>query len=167
MAEIINSVGEREGRRFAEHLTFKERGIERVPQKPEGEEAQDKIARGDELTNAAEGRIDRNQDIITANIAAEGGTRMQQLRKLPKRWKAPKFFDSWWSKLGGLIKRHEAKEEVERSPANIQKTPNRIRRNLPIILSSLGPDKAQPTLSEELYSCESKRARSVVTAKMR
>jgi hypothetical protein len=100
MAEIINRVGDREGRRFAEHRSFEERGIERTPQVHEGQEVQDKIVRGDKLTDAAKDRVERNQDIIAENIAAEGGSETQQLRKLPKRWRLPQFFDSWRSKLG-------------------------------------------------------------------
>lgn len=163
MAEIINGVGDREGRRFAEHRTLEERGIERTPQTHEGQEVQDKIARGHELTEAAKDRVERNQNTIAENIAAEGGREMLQLRKLPKRWRLPQFFDSWRSKLGSLMKRHEAKEEAEKSLATTQKTPNQIFRKLPTIPIFLGPDKVQPKLGEQLVYHGSGQARTLAS----
>jgi hypothetical protein len=118
MAEIINRVGDREGRRFAEHRSFEERGIERTPQVHEGQEVQDKIVRGDKLTDAAKDRVERNQDIIAENIVAEGGNETQQLQRVPKRWRLPQFFDSWRSKLLGLMSRKEVQEEAQKPPAN-------------------------------------------------
>lgn len=116
-AKIINDVGDREGRRFAEHRTFKERGIERTPQTHEGQEVQDKLARGDELTDASKDRVERNQEIIAANIVAEGGNENQQLRRVPKRWRLPQFFDSWRSKLSGLMSREKVQDEAQKTPA--------------------------------------------------
>lgn len=146
MAEIINGVGEREGRRFAEHRTLKERGIERRPQIHEGQEVQDKIARGDKLTEAGGDKVERNQNIIAENITGAHDKKNlgQRLLQVPKRWRLPQFFDNWRSKLDGLMKIEERKKKAEiekEKRASIFSKPQAIQ-------TFLGPDKMNNDVEE-------------------
>lgn len=100
-AAIVNEVGQANGRRFAEHRSLKDRGIERAPQLHEGVEIQDKDARGDTVSGAAATRAEQNREIIAANLAAEGGSLAAKTRRVPKRWRrVASMFDAWKTRLG-------------------------------------------------------------------
>ena len=118
MAGIVNQIAEKNGRRQAEYRSLKDQGIEhKKPQIHEGVEFVEKTEHGDDLSQAVKERMDKNQDIIAANIQAEGGGQAKQMLGIPKRWRLTQFLDSWRSKLG-FLNRSEVQEEAKKKPAN-------------------------------------------------
>ncbi|WP_163850110.1 MobA/MobL family protein [Pseudooceanicola aestuarii] len=126
MAGVVNQVAEKHGRKKAEHRSLKDQGIDRAPQLHEGVEVQDKLERGHEFSVAANERIESNSEIIAQNIRDQGGSKAKQIRAIPKRWRLPKFLDSWRSKLG-FLNRSEVKEEANKTPANTDKFGSQMR----------------------------------------
>ena len=97
LAGIINSVARPQGRRTAEHRSFKERGVERQPQIHEGPQVQDKAHREDgaSLTDRVEDRAAQNLEIIAARAGGDIG-------KVPSRWKRTTAFLDFWARRLGL-----------------------------------------------------------------
>lgn len=107
-AEIINEVGQKNGRNFAEHRSFKERGLEATPQVHEGVQVREKRDRtkddqkvspsGLNLTQKTTIRLIQNMKIVSSRIAASDAAQKPfwAYRRLPKRFKSSKAWRTRW-----------------------------------------------------------------------
>ena len=104
LAGIINSVGKKEGRRKAEHRSFKDRGMKQQPQRHEGVQVHDKAARQGvpQLTPGAAARLDDNLTIIaTRTVQAHGREAPQHM---PRRYMlSPHLYETAQAKLSGFL----------------------------------------------------------------
>jgi hypothetical protein len=151
VAEEVNAIGQREGRRVGEYLSYEERGVAKKPQKHEGVALRQKVENGAELTDWEVGRIENNFNTIAFNIKNDPGIeREDRIESVPKRWRMPQFLNIWGSKLGILMKRTEVNEQAEKQPANSEAKPKKTFRRFPKLLHFSGPDKvnAQARIGE-------------------
>jgi hypothetical protein len=104
VAEAINKVSRTAGRRLAEVRSFKERGIDRTPQKHEGVQVADKLERetGRKLTPRVQKRLTHNLDILWGSVSPYGITALEHL---PERWKKrPVFKAAFEERLAASLK---------------------------------------------------------------
>ena len=156
LAACINEVAEKTGGRRAEHRSFKERGIDRVPQIHEGVEPREKWDR-----RGARKRLSkRARDRVKTNLNAFKGTVTnwrEAGRRVPRRWRK-RLGQEWWASHLGLSTRMAPEPVQQATPA-----PAPAIEEPPQPLNTPAPQQAPQTPPEP--SDEENRARALESAK--
>ena len=107
VANCINEIARFNGRRIAEVRSFADRGIEREPQKHEGPQVADKLARDETLTKGVFARLKANAIKFRKKLERETieGASMR-LDDVPSRYKTGWLNDTWkgWLKAKNKIR---------------------------------------------------------------
>ena len=116
MAACINAVSAENGRRLAEVRSYKDRGIEREPQRHEGPQVSDKLDRVDSKATAITGgvfsRLKANAIGLRKRLEREAieGASIQS-EDIPKRYRKGWFGGVWLDRLRQINKRRTAGQD--------------------------------------------------------